>query len=103
MPLNYMTGQFGLVAFRSRQQAMLLQQMLTKRGVSTQIVNSPHEIALGCGISVKFNPNDVETVKQICADRNINTIIGVYLVGNNGIDLQLQYKRIEMCNPLMYN
>ena len=69
---------FGFVAFRSRQQAMRLQGLLEREGVPCSIINTPHEVALGCGISVRFLIRDYDRVAAVCDRVRFDALVGIY-------------------------
>ena len=45
---------FYIAIFRSRTDAMILNDELKKRGVNAKIIPTPERAAVGCGLSVKF-------------------------------------------------
>ncbi len=69
---------FGFVAFRSRQQTAAFESALKKRTVDCRLINTPHEIGMGCGLSVKFALTEVGTVLTLCDTLRPTALIGVY-------------------------
>lgn len=49
-----MEERFGIAAFRSRQQVTAFAQALHRAGLRASIVSTPRSIAVGCGLSVRF-------------------------------------------------
>jgi len=74
---------YDIVAFRSRQHALHFNRLLSSQGYITHIMTTPREIAMGCGLSVKFSPQI--TSKVIQAYRAYSTpIIGFFRVRMEG-------------------
>ena len=49
---------FGVASFRSRQQVLQMEAALRREGVPVSVVTTPREVALGCGLSVRFELAD---------------------------------------------
>lgn len=73
-----MESTFAVASFRSRQQVIGFEKLLKAAGVNAEIVSTPREIALGCGLSVKFACADIERVRAICRARPPQNMIGIY-------------------------
>lgn len=74
---------YDIVAFRSRQHALHFNKILGSQGYVTHIMTTPREIAMGCGLSVKFSPQI--TSKVIQAYREYNApIIGFFHARREG-------------------
>lgn len=56
---------FDIIAFRSRQHAFQFSQMLKKEGYQVQVMSTPKEVAIGCGLSVRFSPYMTYNVTRI--------------------------------------
>jgi hypothetical protein len=69
---------FGFVAFRSRQQTTAFESALKKQGINCRIINTPHEIGMGCGLSVRFSLSDTKAVLAVCDRQRPTALIGVY-------------------------
>lgn len=70
---------FGFAAYRSRQQTAALESALKKQGIRCRIINTPHELGMGCGLSVRFELNDLKLVRSVCDKLNQNALIGIYV------------------------
>ena len=57
---------FGIASFRSRQQVFAFEAALSRAGIRTQVVSTPREVALGCGLSVRFALEDCR-VSSMCS------------------------------------
>ena len=76
------TETFGFVAFRSRQQTTALLTALKSAGVPCTIINTPHEIGMGCGLSVRFSLNDTKMIQSLLDRQRYSALIGVYTAEN---------------------
>ena len=45
---------FGVASFRSRTQVLRFEDALRRAGLSVGVVSTPREVAMGCGLSVRF-------------------------------------------------
>jgi hypothetical protein len=70
---------FDILAFRSRQHAFHFSQILRDHGIASQIMSTPKEILLGCGLSLRFSPYMRERVLRIYKQYN-SPITGCYHV-----------------------
>ncbi|MDR2657318.1 MAG: DUF3343 domain-containing protein [Oscillospiraceae bacterium] len=73
-----MTESFGIAAFRSRQQVLRLQSALRRAGLKAEIVATPRDVAIGCGLSVQFDLNETEQVMQTYYRLGPSNLIGFY-------------------------
>lgn len=71
--------EYVIVAVRSRSTVVGLSEYLTRNGVRNQIVNTPKEAGVGCGLSIKISPNLLLTVKRAVNIKKIN-VAGYFLV-----------------------
>ena len=74
----YMNESFGLAAFRSRTQVLRMENALHRAGLSAGVIATPREIAVGCGLSVRFDLSDTPQVLQIYRRLNPSALIGFY-------------------------
>ena len=49
---------YGIAAFRSRQQVMRFDSALRRAGIEADIVSTPRVVSVGCGLSVAFDLRD---------------------------------------------
>lgn len=75
---------FGIAAFRSRQQVLLLEGALKREGLNVKVITTPRDVALGCGLSLKFNINDAERVQRVMAAQKPTHLVGIYRVEQSG-------------------
>ncbi|MBR5287172.1 MAG: DUF3343 domain-containing protein [Clostridia bacterium] len=79
-----MNQSFGIAAFRSRTQVLRMEDALRRAGLSAGIVSTPREVALGCGLSVRFALADLPQVLLISRQINPIALIGFYRVDDYG-------------------
>ena len=79
-----MSSSFGIAAFRSRTQVLRMEDALRRAGLAAGVVSTPREIALGCGLSVRFELRDLP--QAVAAYRRLSpaTLIGFYRVDDYG-------------------
>lgn len=75
---------FGIAAFRSRQQVTRFDSALRRAGVRSEIVSTPREVSLGCGLSVRFDLQDAQRVMNVYRRARPENLIGFYQVDQNG-------------------
>ena len=75
---------FGIAAFRSRQQALRMEETLRMEGIESEIVNTPRAVAIGCGLSVRFSEGDLAGVQRVVREQRPAGLIGLYLVDAGG-------------------
>lgn len=71
---------FGIAAFRSRQQVMRFDGALRRAGIRTDVVSTPRDVAVGCGLSVQFDLRDARAVMDVYRGMPSANLIGFYRV-----------------------
>lgn len=71
---------YGIAAFRSRQQVLRFEDALHRMGISCSVMTTPRAVALGCGLSVRFELQDVDRVRAVLGRENPGNLIGLYRV-----------------------
>ena len=71
---------YGIAAYRSRSQVLRLETLLRQNGVACAVGSTPREGALGCGLSVRFELEDVEQVRRVVGKLPVTGLIGLYRV-----------------------
>ncbi|MDD3242585.1 MAG: DUF3343 domain-containing protein [Eubacteriales bacterium] len=69
---------FAFAAFRSRQAVMEYESRLKQAGLTPRIINTPHEVALGCGLSVQFDEGDYEKARAVYDTYRPESFVGFY-------------------------
>ena len=73
--------EFVLASFRSRTQVMYFNRILTGAGIKSEVINTPREIAIGCGLSVKLAKADLAAAQQLYTVYHPTSFVGFYTVG----------------------
>ena len=79
-----MQSSFGIASFRSRTQVLRLEDALRRAGLSAGIISTPREVALGCGLSVRFELAEFPQVIAVYRRLNPGALIGFYRVDHYG-------------------
>lgn len=56
--------EYVIIVFRSRSNTVKISGLLTRNGISNEIINTPKEAQVGCGLSVKIRKEYFERVKK---------------------------------------
>ena len=75
--------EYVIVAVRSRSMVVALSEILTQSGILNQIVSTPKEAGVGCGLSIKISPNLLLAVKRVVLIKKVN-VAGYFLVKTVG-------------------
>ena len=75
---------FGIAAFRSRQQVMRFEAALRRAGIRAQVISTPRDVSVGCGLSVRFEMRDAAAVQQVFRQSRPGNLIGFYRVERTG-------------------
>ena len=75
--------EYVIIAVRSRATVVGLSQILTQLGIANQIVSTPKEAGVGCGLSIKIPTNQLLSVKRVVTLKKIN-VAGYFLVKTVG-------------------
>lgn len=81
---------FYIFAFRSRTNSMCFYEALKNRQIPCSIMNTPREVAVGCGLSVRVPPEYLETAQKIYSYQPLNTFLGIFLLVNTPTGLSVE-------------
>lgn len=73
-----------LAVFSSRNETLYLAKMLLSNGYKSGVVNTPKEVGLTCGISVKFEEQNLPNVKIFILSKPFRSFLGIYRIVING-------------------
>ena len=79
-----MNPSFGIAAFRSRTQVLRMEEALRRAGLSAGVVATPREVAIGCGLSVRFELAETPQVMAVYRRLNPSALIDFYRVDGYG-------------------
>jgi len=74
---------FAIAAFRSRSSVQKFEMALRRRQIPCQIVSTPHDVAIGCGLSVRFETGRLYDVISEYRRTYPSALIGFYIVERN--------------------
>ena len=72
--------EYVVVAFRSREHTVRFYGLLSQNGVASEIINTPKEAGVGCGLSVKIKKENFSTVKNAVRYASLSSFAGFFLV-----------------------
>ena len=81
---------YGVAAFRSRQQVLRFEAALNRRGIPARVVTTPRDIAMGCGLSVRFPMESLPEVRRALLAQNTSNLIGLYRAEYDGARLRVR-------------
>ena len=79
-----MQSSFGIASFRSRTQVLRLEEALRRAGLSAGVISTPREVAMGCGLSVRFELSELAQVLAVYRRLNPGALIGFYQADGYG-------------------
>ena len=79
-----MQSSFGIASFRSRTQVLRLEDALRRAGLSAGVISTPRQVAIGCGLSVRFELAEYPQVMAVYRRLNPTALVGFYRVDNFG-------------------
>ena len=79
-----MNSSFGIAAFRSRTQVLRLEDALRRAGLSAGVISTPRQVAIGCGLSVRFELAEYPQVMAVYRRLNPTALVGFYRVDDFG-------------------
>ena len=81
---------YGVAAFRSRQQVLRFEAALRGQGIPARVVTTPRDIAMGCGLSVRFPMESLPEVRRALLTQNTSNLIGLYRAEYDGARLRVR-------------
>ena len=73
-----------IASFRSRAHTIKFYHLLRANGVNAELINTPKEAGVGCGLSVKFKKEQYNLVKQAVSATNLQSFAGFFAVKEIG-------------------
>lgn len=72
--------EYVVVALRSRAQTVKIAEALRRYGIPSEIVSTPKEAGVGCGLSVKISTSSLDAVRRIIRAAAPSSFAGFFLV-----------------------
>ncbi len=70
---------YVIVAFRSRTQTMHFGEGLRLRGIPYEIINTPRQAYVGCGLSVKANKKYLPIIRRLVYSKKLDGFAGIFV------------------------
>ncbi len=77
--------EYYLAVFKSRTQTLRFYERLRGLGVPCDVVNTPRQASLGCGLSVKFPVSYLSHVRRMISSENYYSYGGLFRVNGNTV------------------
>lgn len=81
---------YAIAAFRSRQAVFRFENRLRQLSIPCRIVSTPRAVSLGCGLSLRFERNDLPRALSALDDASRLNLIGFFLVTSGPGGLQVR-------------
>ncbi len=73
--------EYVVIAFRSRSHTVAFSEFLRRNGINNEIINTPKEAGVGCGLSVKINKSNYTASKNaIRLSNKFSSLAGFFLI-----------------------
>lgn len=72
--------EYVVISFRSRAHTVRYAEFLRKSGTYCQIINTPKEAGVGCGLSARISVNDFAAAKRAVRITAFTSFAGFFLV-----------------------
>ena len=72
--------EYVVVAFRSRAETIKFKDILRRSGIRSEIINTPKEAGVGCGLSVKIDKNLFGIVRRKVFYSGLKSFAGFFLI-----------------------
>lgn len=69
-----------IAAFRSRNSSMKLYDTLKANGIKADVINTPKEAYIGCGLSVRFDDYNLEKIRYFVMRADLPSFAGYFSV-----------------------
>ena len=76
--------EYVIIAFRSRAHTVKFFEFLRRGGIAVEIVNTPKEAGVGCGLSVKISKNQIGIAQNAMRYASLDSYAGTFLITNIG-------------------
>ena len=76
--------EYLIVSFRSRSSTVKFSEILLRNNIPCEIVNTPKEVGIGCGLSAKISQKHVMIAKKIVKMASLSSFVGVFSVKTLG-------------------
>jgi len=74
---------YVLAVFRARTQTLAFAKILDSYRIRCSVVNTPRQVLVACGVSVRFNEKDFEKALTVMSRRRFDNFVGFYRVSES--------------------
>lgn len=74
--------EFCFISYRSRNHSLEFYKILTKNGISANIIDTPKQASIGCGLSVQFKCSQLDKVMYLETKHRFTSFIGFFKLKN---------------------
>lgn len=67
-----------IAVYVMRNDSMKLYETLKRNRIPAQIINTPRDLSLGCGLSVAFNDRDINQVRSVISRLSTHSFRGIW-------------------------
>ncbi len=82
-----------IVAMRSRSQTIKFSETLRSMGIPCEVINTPKEVGVGCGLSTKVSSNYYYAVKKVLSRISFSSLAGLFeikMVGSKRVVVSIK-------------
>lgn len=72
--------EYVIAAYRSRAHTVRFYEFLRSIGLAAEIINTPKEAGVGCGLSVKVSKVNLFSLRKAVSIANLTSFAGIFLV-----------------------
>ena len=66
------TETYGVATFQSTHHTIQAEEVIKEKGLGYKIIPTPREITLSCGLSIIFDLNDLDAIKEMAESKEMN-------------------------------
>ena len=81
-----------IISFKTRNSLYAFSKTLRTNGISVSIINTPRNIAISCGLSIKTDIRHFSIISTLIKQSNLADFIGMFSETKNGNSTQ--YERL---------
>lgn len=70
--------EYYILSFRSRAESIKISKLLARNGIYNELINTPKEAQIGCGLSIKFAISNINVIKNIIKNVKTSTFAGFF-------------------------
>ena len=71
---------YVIISFRSRTDTLVFSKLLNSYGVKNSVTNTPRQVSVSCGISVKIEQKSLEIARNLLKRRVFSSFAGIFML-----------------------